>query len=53
MASARTFLNISLSYLKHATQFIQALLCPMHMVDRDEVPIARWKRRENEISSQL
>jgi hypothetical protein len=38
MASASTFLNISLSCLKHATQFIQALLRPMHMVVRDDEP---------------
>ena len=53
MATASTFLDISLCSFKHATQFIQALFRPMHMVVRDEVPIARWKRRENEISSQL
>jgi hypothetical protein len=53
MAAASTFLDICLCCLKHATQLIQTPLGAMHMVVRDEVTIARWERRENEISGQL
>jgi len=45
--------SITLCCLKHATQLIQALLRPMHVVVRDEVPIARQKRCQNEVSGQL
>src|SRR5688572_25628986 len=53
MAGTSAFLNVSLCRFKHATQLIQTLLRPMHMVVQDEVPIARRKRRKNQISGQL
>src|SRR5688572_6806429 len=53
MTGTSVFLNVSLCCLEHTTQLIQTLLRPMHMVVRDEVPIARRKRRKNEISGQL
>ena len=41
MAAAHALLNVSLCCLKHAAELIQALFSLVHVVVRDEVPIAQ------------
>ena len=53
MAAACALLDVTLCCLEHATQLIQALFSPVHVVVRDEVSIARRQRGKNEISGQL
>ena len=49
----RAFLNILLCRFEHPMQFSELLIHAMHMIVRDECPIAVWKRTQNSISSQL
>ena len=47
------FLNILLCHFEHPNQFSELLMHAMHMIVRDERPIAGRKRTQNCISSQL
>ena len=49
----RAFLNILLCHFEHPMQFSELLIHAMHMLVRDERPIAGRKRTQNCISSQL
>ena len=49
VVAANTFLYITLCCFQLATHLIEAPLCPMHMVVRDKVSIAGWKRSQNKI----
>ena len=53
MAATCAFLDVTLCCFEHATQLIQAILSPVHVVVRDEVYIARRQRGKNEVSGQL
>src|SRR5687767_6720982 len=51
MAGTSAFLDVSLCCFKHATQLIQTLLRPMHMVVRDEVPIGGRDERMKSVAN--
>ena len=53
MADTCAFLDVTLCRFEHASQLIQALLNPVHVVVRDEISIARRQRGKNEVSGQL